>query len=204
MNKSTPISQLPSAAPHPTFVNEQQKQMITNAQNAIQNIGMPQNTQIPTDIANDDDTTIQEVLNQINNSTAPPPQPPPPSHQEQMYIQQQYQQQLQQQLQQGAGFQQPPQQAIDPMILQGLLNQAAPVAAASASSNVEMFFQMFGDDVKVAVLVMTMYILVHFVPLGSFLARYFAVDRIPYHDVLLKALLAALLVIVAKKLILKI
>jgi hypothetical protein len=86
MNKSTPISQLPSAMQaQNTFVNDQQKQMIQNAQQAIQNINLPQNTQIQQDIVNDDDATIQEVLNHINSSQHQQQQqvhhaPPPTTH----------------------------------------------------------------------------------------------------------------------------
>ena len=95
MNKSTPLSQLPSTPSQGNFVNDQQRQMITQAQQAIQTSTFPQNTQISSDIVNDDDPTIQEVLNQFN---LPPSQPEIPNinYLKQQLITEQMQQQQQQ------------------------------------------------------------------------------------------------------------
>jgi len=220
MNKSTPLSQLPTAIQNQNaFVNDQQKQIITNAQQAINNINMPQNTQIPTDLVNDDDTTIQEVLNHINSGHAsqsnqaghagqagqtghagqvlsPPhqmsmsPSPPLPLElQNQMYMQSQ----------------------IDQSMLQNILNQHQlmnpPPPSISTPTyhhdTIGMFLHIFGDDMKLAVLVLSAFIVVHFLPLGNIIGKYIALDKIPYHDILLKALLATVVVILFKKMILK-
>lgn len=199
MNKSTPISQLPSAMQSQnTFVNDQQKQMIQNAQQAIQNINLPQNTQIQQDMINDDDATIQEVLNHINSSQqqqqvhhAPPPTTHThiPTH-------------VMQQEMPSSNYQQMDQQ----MMLQNLLmNQAQQPSLSHQGgiSNIDMFFHMFADDIKIALLILTLFILTNFIPVGSILGRYIAVDKIPYHDVILKGLLCAVLFILTKKFVLK-
>lgn len=195
MNKSTPLSQLPNALQQQTaFVNDQQKQMVTSAQAAVQNIPIPQNTQIPPEIINDDDATIQEVLNQINSQKGnPPPQP-----QEMLPPQPQLM---------------PPLNMPDPMVPQGYNGgmmpfptassaMFQPVAPSAASSgNVELFLHFFADDLKLAALVFAIFLAVQFIPVGSFLGRYIAIDRIPYHDILIKGLIAAVAVILAKKVI---
>lgn len=224
MNKSTPINQLPNAMQQTnTFVNDQQKQMITNAQQAINNIAMPQNTQMPQDIVNDDDATIQEVLNQINSSSSHQQAPPSMQHMAQM-------QQVPQQMpptQPSVPSQQLPQsildissmgaslssrdmgygsqQAMDSYMMQNIINQAqtggAPVGPImpQSSSTIDIFVHMFADDIKLALLVFIVAVTAHFIPLGSLLGRYIALDKIPYHDLLLKALVVAVLVILLKK-----
>lgn len=209
MNKSTPLSQLPNAMQQQTsFVSDQQKQMITNAQQAINNISMPQNTQIPNDIINDDDATIQEVLNHINLSQS--------QQQPQLPQQQQVQQQMpiHKQMDMNQYMSQQMQQPYDidaalsnQMAMQNLMQQMPQqpqsAMAVHTGSSIEMFFHMFGDDLKLAILILTMIILVHFIPIGSILGRYIAIDKIPYHDILLKALLASILVVLTKKLVVK-
>lgn len=186
MNKSTPLSQLPGAAPQmiqQPFLNEQHKQMVNNAQAAIQNVSLPQNTQISADIANDDDATIQEVLNQINSSGSSIPQSAPT----QEYIpniQQQYQQPLQQQLQYPTLLEQP----IKPI----------------TNNSIDVLLNVFADDIKIAILVMVAFVVVNFIPITSILGRYVAIEKIPYHDILLKAMLAATIVLIIKRIALKI
>jgi hypothetical protein len=208
MNKSTPISQLPSVMQaQNTFVNDQQKQMITNAQQAIQNINLPQNTQIQQDIINDDDVTIQEVLNHINSSQQQQQQPmhPPATQQHpnaNTYMQQEIpdqQMMIQNLMNQGMMNQ--------GMINQNLMNQGMmqqpSLSHHGGMSNIDMFFHMFADDIKIALLVLTLFMLTNFIPVGSILGRYIAVDKIPYHDIILKGLLCAVLFILTKKFVLK-
>lgn len=194
MNKSTPISQLPSAMQaQNTFVNDQQKQMIQNAQQAIQNINLPQNTQIQQDIVNDDDATIQEVLNHINSSQQQQQQvhhaPPPPTTHTMPDINYQMDQQM----------------MIQNLMNQNMINQMQQPSMShqGGMSNIDMFFHMFADDIKIALLILTLFILVNFIPVGSILGRYIAVDKIPYHDIILKGLLCAVLFILTKKFVLK-
>jgi len=194
MNKSTPISQLPSAMQaQNTFVNDQQKQMIQNAQQAIQNINLPQNTQIQQDIVNDDDATIQEVLNHINSSQHQQQQqvhhaPPPTTHSIP-----------------DTNYQMDQQMMIQNLMNQNMMNQMQQPSLShqGGMSNIDMFFHMFADDIKIALLILTLFILVNFIPVGSILGRYIAVDKIPYHDIILKGLLCAVMFILTKKFVLK-
>ena len=205
MNKSTPLSQLPSNLQNQnTFVNDQQKQMITNAQQAIQTVNLPQNTQVHQDMMNDDDATIQEVLNHINASQQPAQQPTQQhfnSPQMQMPQQMDIQQQLYQQ----------PQQQMDQYIMQNMMNPNMMNMNTSSShntllghsSNIDMFFHIFADDIKVAILIVSLFVLVNFIPVGATLGRYIAVDKIPYHDVILKGVLCAILFLLTKKFVVK-
>jgi hypothetical protein len=195
MNKSTPINQLPANnGQQGNFINDQQRQMITQAQQAIQTSTFPQNTQISADLANDDDPTIQEVLNQFN------PQQQNPDinflHQQQVMAQAQAQQQQIQQQQlfaqlQAAQAQQQqqfsPQEIVPPnlnnVIMDGYLNHIT-------------------GDIKLAAVIFTIYIIVNFIPIESIISRYFPIDKIPYHQIILRASLAASLFMLVKKLIL--
>ena len=198
MNKSTPLSQLPNASQQQNnFVNDQQKQMITSAQTAIQNIQMPQNTQIPPEIMNDDDVTIQEVLNQINsqksNGSPPPSQTisAPASQPSQMPpMFEQFQ------MNNNDYFSPPPS-----MMGMSMPSMPPMPSMPSPSHNVDMFVNFFADDIRLAGLILSVYISVNFIPIGALLGKYFAIDKIPYHDILLKGLLCATIVVFAKKMI---
>lgn len=199
MNKSTPISQLPSTLPQPSFVSDQQKQMITNAQAAIQTMNLPQNTQTSNDIVNDDDPTIQELLNQLNqgNAQQPATQQAPvqfPQMPSQVYpmLQNDFNEQFLLQQQQNILQQQQP---INP-ILPGVTPQ-------SMTTTFDFFFNFFADDIKIALIVFAVVVSIHFIPVSGILSKYIAIDKVPYHDVILKGLLAACLVIITKKVVFK-
>jgi hypothetical protein len=219
MNKSTPLNQLPSAASSTSFINEQQKQIITNAQAAIQNMNLPQNTQASSDIMNDEDPTIQELLNQINtpqgnhnihNLQNPNNSIPnhnmqnshgqgtiPPNILSQMAMQQNIQ-----------GFQNDYpgdnyNQQYNVPYLPTLQNTNILHQQPTQQGGVELFMNFFGDDIKIALIVLVVVIIVNFVPISGILGRYIAIDKIPYHDILLKGILAALLVIIIKKIVFK-
>lgn len=209
MNKSTPLSQLPNSLPQTSFVNEQQKQMVTNAQNAIQTMHLPQNTQVSSDISTDDDATIQEVLNQINMSSTNLAQQVQQQQAPPNIMQMQQQQQMQM-----PPMQPPPmnvpmdlsyvsQPNIDQLMMQMQQQPVQLPQKQSPSNSFELFINFFADDLKMALLVFVVVIVVHFVPLSSILNKYIAIDKIPYHDVILKALLAAVAVIVVHKFIMK-
>lgn len=71
MNKSTPLTQLPtsqSQQQQPQFVNDQHRQLITQAHTAAQNFTMPVNTQLGGDYSREEDATIQETLMHLNGS----------------------------------------------------------------------------------------------------------------------------------------
>lgn len=220
MNKSTPIAQLPSATnPTQGFVNDQQRQYIAQAQQAISNSHMPQNTQASSDIANDDDIVVQDILNQINASSTPE-QAVQPDRQPQMgmdpqinplYIQQMSHQNPQaipqmmgggQAMLGGAG-------GIPPHILYQMANgnmsfpdgmMGGPSQLGNGPMDYRSFLFYFADDLKLASLVFIVTIMIHFIPLDKFIGRYIALDKIPYHDVLLRAIMAAIIVVLFKKL----
>lgn len=195
MSKSTPINQLPSQmGPQNTFVNDQQRQMITQAQQAIGNSQMPQNTTLPNDILNEDDSVIQDMLNNLNAN-------------------QQQQQDLQHQeefLRMAAlnhmninqVMQQPQQQYMPPPSQQYFMPPMTPAAAPTQQLNMQQkFMSLMTSEFKLAGLVFAVVIIVQFVPFHRYLSKYIAIEKIPYHDIILRGILAALAVIIAKKLI---
>jgi hypothetical protein len=205
MNRSTPINNLPQNS----FVNDQQRQIVMQAQQAITNMQLPQNTQLTQpsfEAPNDDDATIQEVLNQIQSSTqntgesqtpqlqhpqqqqmpsipALPPQPP-------QYVQSQQDLSANQALQYLGQYPPQPQQYIDG----GLLSGHVPYQNSMLSSITSV-----AHDVKLATFVFVLFILVQFVPVDKFLGRYIALDKIYYYHMIAQALIAFVAVIVFKK-----
>jgi Fe2+ transport system protein B len=225
MNKSTPLSQLP---PH-SFVNDQQRNMVMQAQNAIGSLPMPQNTQQTTmppaqsnDTNNDDDATIQEVLNQIHgnmtdtdNIAMPeidggnvvkhpmmPPQLMTQNNQHAQYIQQQpshmqmldNQQQQLQQLQQLQGLQQ-----IQQLQQLQQLQQQVQSETDNDTHSFTSFMKSIAEDIKFGAFVFVLFIAVHFVPVDKLLTRYFALEKIPHYDIVLKALVAFVVVVILRK-----
>ena len=199
MNKSTPIVQLPSNGGAPqqqNFMNDQQRQYIAQAQQAISNTTMPQNTQLSNDIVNDDDVVVQDILNQIN-SVAPMEnqQAGAGAGMDNATLNQmmQMQQMYMPQMQQAPQMQQMPQmQHYTPQHVAQMENVLQPV-------DYKTYIHHFADDIKLAAIVFFVVIVIHFVPLSSWVARYIAVDKIPYHDIILRAILATLLVVIIKK-----
>lgn len=193
MSKSTPINQLPSQMGNQnTFVNDQQRQMITQAQQAIGNSTMPQNTSLPNDILNEDDSVIQDMLNNLNAN-------------------QQQQQDLQQQeefLRMAAlnhmninqVMQQPQQQYMPPPAQPFFM--PPPVAPTPLQPNIQQkFMSLLTSEFKLAGLIFAVVIIVQFVPFHRYLSKYIAIEKIPYHDIILRGILAALAVIIAKKML---
>lgn len=112
--RSTPINQLPNVNTQNVFVNDQQRNMVMQAQSAISQLQLPQNTQQP--LENDeDDNTIQEVLNQIHSTGAQDSQYQQQMQQLQQMQQMQQLQQMQQQIQK-ENIQQVPQ--MPPQLMQ--------------------------------------------------------------------------------------
>lgn len=220
MNKSTPLAQLPNTntMQNQTFVTDQQRQYINQAQNAISNSHMPQNTQISADIINDDDIVVQDILNQINantdNSQQQQQNEPTPQQIQQMNQQMMMQQLATQQQQNMIASQQQqsgnngmfiPQSQQQAMLLaqlnsMGGSNPYENIIQNSHPTEFKDYLVLFADDLKLASLVFIVVILVHFIPVDKFLSRYFAIDKIPYHEVLLRAIMSALLIIIIKKL----
>ncbi len=218
MNKSTPLAQLPNNnnMQNQTFMTEQQRQYISQAQNAISSSQMPQNTQISTDISNDDDIVVQDILNQINASTEPSSINTAGANtinssainagnaekQQQIMMQQiAAQQQHQQQLlaQQNAAQQAHAiRMAAQDYVSSGKISPYDNILPSS-SFEFKDYLLLFTDDLKLASIVFISVILVHFIPLDKIIGKYFAIDRVPYHEILLRATMAAILIIIIKK-----
>ena len=218
MNKSTPINQLPTQLnAQPTFVNDQQRQMITQSQQAAGNIPMPQNTQNQPEMLNEDDGVIQDMLNNLNNGGGSAQEVAQNQYiQQQQMLQQQQQQQQQQLMQQEElmriaamnnmninqlmggygppGYSQPsqamPSYAEQPM--------QAPVVSGGLAAQ---FTALFTNELKLAGLVFMVVLAVQFIPFHRYISRYIAIDKIPYHDIVLRAMIASFVVIICKKLI---
>lgn len=189
MNKSTPINQLPSNLPNQqnAFVNDQQRQMITQAQAAIGNSTMPQNTQLPNEILNEDDAVIQDMLNNLNtgqsNSSVDPG-----------YTQEDL---LRLAAMNNLNINQFPQQQYAPAQNYGYMST---VQTSQPTSYAKQFTAILTSEFKLAAVVFFLVIIVQLVPFHSYLAKYIAIDKVPYHDVILRAIIAALAVIIIKKL----
>lgn len=227
MNKSTPLNQLPATGGQNVFINEQQRQMVMQAQSAVNAIPIPQNTQISVDGGNEDDATIQEVLNQIHggeghgghgghgggvdepmnmmnqmmNMDVPPPQTQQPMMTPQIMAPQ-----ISPKMFPTPMVQAPPQPQMDPYTQTQYLGQFPPQPQQivdplqnHGDGSVLGFITTIAEDVKFASFIFILFIIVHFIPLDKFLMKYFALDKIPYYDVILKAVMAFVAVIIFKK-----
>lgn len=227
--RSTPINQLPNQNTQNVFVNDQQRNMVIQAQNAISQLQLPQNTQQTLE-HDEDDNTIQEVLNQIQSTNTQDAQYQQQIQQMQQIQQLQQMQQMQQlqkesiqapqlppqimsqnsnlqtpQLQQ---FIQLPQQVPTPVYDNlGGVSQLPPQPQVIhdpldhvSEGGVFAIITSITEDVKFAAFIFLLFVIVHFIPIDKFLMRYFAIDKIPYYDVLLKGLVAFVVVIVFRKL----
>lgn len=194
MNKSTPINQLPSqlSAPQNSFVNDQQRHMITQAQHAISTSQMPQNTQLAPEIMNEDDVAIQDMLNNLNTGGI--------QQQDQQQIPMHTQDELLQRL------------AANNVNVNSLMSGYGPQAYsmpqqqfASMPSvptfSAKTITSLFQNELKLVGLVFLVVLLVQFVPFHQYVGKYFAIDKIPYHNVILRAIVASLLVVIGKKLL---
>ena len=188
MNKSTPISQLPAqtSAGSTAFVNDQQRQMITQAQNAIQQSVLPQNTQISNDVINEDDAAIQDMLNNLSSQ-----------QEHTMPVSYNQSANAQEELMRLAAM-----NNLNIHQLNSLMNnygpqnsapaQAAPAPVGFASG----LAYLLASEVRLAGIVFIAVLAVQFVPFGRFVGKYVAIDKIPYSDVLLRAIIASLIVVV--------
>lgn len=222
MNKSTPINQLPGGFQQGSFINESQRQIVQNAQNAIGNISMPQNTQQQLDVIQDDDAEIQEALNDVNlqiNGNAPPPthmqyQHQSPDHIEpmmpQMPSQMSQMPQMSQMSQPHMQMQHMPQlpnvpieNAQDIMYMKQMpVMPQYPTQATEPTTGIKQILFRFADDLKLAGVVFLTVFAVHYIPIESYVGKYFAIEKIPYHDTLLRAAVAALIVVLIKNTVL--
>jgi len=174
MSKSTPLNQL--QAPPPSFVNDQQKHIVTQAQAAIQTFQNPQ------DSNDDNNDQVQEVLQSISETFQMPAMPPP-----QMPM---------------PNFQLPPmpQQFIDNYAPSNLYE----IDTKISEDNNEMLlskFLVFDNDVKLAAVCAAVFVIVTFIPLEKLIFKYISLDRVPYSGIIMKALAAAVVFYVFAKLL---
>lgn len=206
MNRSTPINNL---APN-TFVNDQQRQIVMQAQQAINNMQLPQNTQLNQqngqnfETQNEDDAAIQEVLNQIQASTSTPteqhvaPQqqlsipalPPQPTH----FVQNAPDASNPPTMQYLGQY---PPQPLTPQ--QYFDNNAFAQTSTNEQNSMLSSITAVAQDVKLATFVFVVFIVLHFVPVDRFLLRYISMDKIYYYNIVTRALLAFVAVIIFKK-----
>lgn len=198
MNKSTPINQLPSVQQSQQFITDQQQQIVNQAQNAISNMNMPQNTQILNELVEDPDESIQEVLNSLNlnNST-------PPLMEQQLLNKNNINQQNSIQYNHNIPTQNQ-QFNLDNYMTN---NTTTPMHNWNSTyqmpsnnfSSFDTFIKVFGDDIKLALLIFVSVIIVNFIPIIKFLNNYISLDKIPNNEILIKASFAAIFVIFFKK-----
>lgn len=224
MTKSTPLNQLPSMNTQHGFINEQQRQMVLQAQNAVNALPMPQNTQTQMDGNNEDDITIQEVLNQIHagnggnnseesimNSMMDNQDNLQPQSQQPMMTPQIMTSQVTPQMMPTPLVQHPPQPQYDPYQQMQFIGTLPPQPQSiidplqtDNDGSLVGFLGTIAEDVKFAAFIFILFIVVHFIPIDKFLMKYFALDKIPYYDIILKALLAFVAVIVLRKALMKV
>lgn len=190
MSNSTPISHLPQ---QPSVVNSQQELL-----------------------AGDDDATIQEVLNQITGgSGAPTPPHPPP--QQQVPIQNV--QPIQPPRMQIPPAMYPSQNMnqnamMDPMQLLQMMQEQPPSIAAGPNTqpssqqtpqnnvfNILMF--ALTEDFKLATIIFVAYVVIQFIPITKLLEKYFSLEKIPYSNILIKGAIASVVIVLAKKALMK-
>ena len=195
MSKSTPINLLPkSNVPNNSVMNDQQRQYIAQAQHAISNSPIPQNTQLPQDISIEDDPAVMDILNNINNPGTGS------SNQNEAGLEHFQQQMLLQQMAQQQQMQMASSQPYDTSMQNIMLQQSqAATHTPSSTMDYKTFIHHFSDDIKLASLIFAATIVVHFVPINSLVGKYIAIQNIPYHEIIMRAILVALLTIIVKK-----
>jgi len=183
MNKSTPLSQLPNTQQqptlpnNPTFVNDQQRQIFVQAQQAAQTFTLPQNTQASNDMGTEDDMTIQDALDALNASAS--------GGQQQVAQQQAAQAETFQQYQ----HQQPPsyEQVQQQMYQQE--SQQYHVADTDAKNKLVNDLMTWNDDVKKSIIIGVGFVLLHMLHIETFIYKYIALDKLPYSAIIIKSVL---------------
>lgn len=176
MSKSTPITQLPMGNEAASmFVNDQQRQMVQQAQNAQQGFAQPQSSQMSSDVAEDDDAMLKEVFNSINGEAAKRQSNP------------------------GYNLEQPlpaPPSARVPEMLP-YPNYYLP-APQNAVTNAYSILPSIADAQQVLTTAGVIFG-ISMLPVAVFLSKYLPLDRIPNGELALKALLAAVVLMVIRR-----
>lgn len=213
MSKSTPVNQLPAFSSQqpssalPSFVNDQQKHMVQQAQQASQTFQVPQNSNDV--ITPDDDNAIQDMLQSISATTSamqqqeqisgvssvPDVQLADVYHQTNLGFQQQ---------------QMPMQQQYDNpmMFMQGGADQNEQFNGAQDQqqivANVGGSFAggllQWNTETKAALLACALFIGLSIAPIEQVIFKYVALYHIPYSTVLIKGVLCGVLLFLLLKL----
>lgn len=182
---------MPSMPQQQQFVNDQQRQIVTQAQQASQSFALPQNTQQSNDILNEDTATIQdalEALNENNNSD----NKYPPSQQEI----DEYMMSMQQQ-------QHPP--AYDPDITTLMMQNPHHPPAQTMTNEVDMKTKLindifsWNDELKVALFGTAIFVFVHAFPIEKYIYKYVSLDKIPNSNMIIKAVIMFVGILVVAK-----
>jgi len=181
--KSTPLSHLPSQG----------------------SISAPQQDIIPAD----DESTIQEVLNQLTGGGSSPQ-----TSQQQPPMQQAQQQAppvldasttalLNSLMNSAGGSGTGGVSTVIPPPTAGTAPQSMIAPADNGNSVANIIMRALTEDFKLASIIFAVYITTSFIPITKFLEKYFSLEKIPYSEIIIKAAIVSILVIFAKKIIIK-
>lgn len=186
MSKSTPLSQLPMTSDAASmFVNDQQRNIVQQAQQAQQTFSVPQSSQqtssqIMPDVSADDDMMLQEMFKTLQQpGEMPPPQQvpaqSPPAPATSLHV--------------------PP--AYDTMHT----DQYYHMPAASQQGGLAWLtsFLPSMDDAQRILVVAAVIFAVGLVPFVSLAAKYVPVDKLPHADLLFKAIVASIVIYIVSK-----
>jgi hypothetical protein len=67
---------------------------------------------------------------------------------------------------------------------------------------IKQILTRFADDLKLGAVIFAAIFAVHYIPLEGFIGKYFAIEKIPYHETILRAAAAAIIIILVKNLVL--
>lgn len=166
-----------------SYVNDQQKQLVMQAQQSIQSFQQPQDSNVTHEGDNPDH--IFETLQALDPSLFEQ------QKQQQLQMQEQQLQQLQmqelQQQQQQQNQQQMPQQNGQHMEQQK-----------------QGFFDLYSIEIKMSIICAIVFIIVSILPIEKIIFKYYSLDRIPYSNLILKAIISAIVFFILIKLIIKI
>lgn len=190
--QSTP----PLAQQH--FVNDQQRNIVTNAQQASQSFTLPQNTQQSNDIMNEDTATIQDALEALNNDSSAKGQPVNTNYQIQPS-----QQEIDDYIacMQSA---QPPPIAYNPDISTIMMNthQQIPNSIGEVDMKSKLINDIlsWNDELKVALFGTAIFVLVYAFPIEKYIYKYISLDKIPNSNMVIKAIIMFVSILIISKL----
>jgi len=170
-----------------TFVNDAQRQMITNAQQAVQNYQMPQPSENA--LLMEDDATVNEALSMFAGNDS------------QLQSQQQQPQQTfnanpQSMTQMPATGAAPMPMPMPMPMQQQQFQEFHPepyMHVHEPVSKAHYLMYILDKDFKYAILMAILYVIVSFTPVHTMIGQYIAIDRIPFATIVTKAMLMSVL-----------